>query len=280
MLKSLFRKSSLEYGRALELIHKKEFLLITAGAGMGVDSGLPDFRGSKGFWSKSGLMKNSSMGYRDLARPKLFRNLPSRAWGFYGKRINEYRNIVPHEGFRILKKWTEELFCDSFVFTSNVDNQFQKAGFLEEKIVECHGSILHKQCLQNCCKKVWVMDDISFEIDSKNFAYGKCPKCENCGGPSRPNVHMFADLEWVGSRTAKQEKRYKSWLKSIDLEKLLIIELGAGMIIKNIRLEAKKLDVDIIRINPESYEVNKGASIKAGSLEALTFLDNSLKENV
>lgn len=36
--------------RACETIHKADGLLITAGAGMGVDSGLPDFRGSEGFW--------------------------------------------------------------------------------------------------------------------------------------------------------------------------------------------------------------------------------------
>ena len=36
--------------RAAELIAKADALLITAGAGMSVDSGLPDFRGGKGFW--------------------------------------------------------------------------------------------------------------------------------------------------------------------------------------------------------------------------------------
>ena len=128
----VFKKSvCLEYDKAIELIQDKKYLLVTAGAGMGVDSGLPDFRGIKGFWSQSGLMKSSSMGYRDLARPKLFRNLPSRAWGFYGKRIQEYRKIIPHEGFNILRNWTENHFSDYFIFTSNVDNQFQKAGILK-----------------------------------------------------------------------------------------------------------------------------------------------------
>jgi NAD-dependent SIR2 family protein deacetylase len=36
--------------RAAEAIHAADALLITAGAGMGVDSGLPDFRGNEGFW--------------------------------------------------------------------------------------------------------------------------------------------------------------------------------------------------------------------------------------
>ena len=273
MLSLFNKKPVLEFSEAVELIKSKKFLLITAGAGMGVDSGLPDFRGKKGFWTTSALMKNSSMSYRDLARPKLFKNLPSRAWGFYGKRINEYREIIPHAGFHILRKWSEELFEDYFVFTTNVDNQFQKSGFPENKIAECHGSILHKQCLNNCCKKVWEMDEISFKIDERMFAYGNFPRCPSCDGPARPNVHMFADTNWVGSRTAKQEKQYKSWLSDIDLQKLLIIEIGAGMIIKNVRLEAKRLDCPVIRINSDHFKVDKGASVQLGALEALIELN-------
>jgi NAD-dependent SIR2 family protein deacetylase len=36
--------------RAAQLIHEADGVIIAAGAGMGVDSGLPDFRGNEGFW--------------------------------------------------------------------------------------------------------------------------------------------------------------------------------------------------------------------------------------
>ena len=218
------------------------------------------------------------MTYRDLARPKLFKNLPSRAWSFYGQRINTYREIEPHKGFEILLNWTQTEFSDFFIFTSNVDNQFQKAGFPNKKIVECHGSILHKQCLNNCCKKVWQMDELNLVFDPRNFAEGDFPVCPECKGPARPNVHMFADLAWVGSRTAQQELRYKTWLNSINKNDLLIIEIGAGLIIKNVRLEGKRLGVPIIRINPEESKVENGASINCGSLEALEHLNDLVKK--
>ena len=71
---SIFKKKPvIEIEKAFELIHSCKFLLITAGAGMGVDSGLPDFRGKSGFWTNSSLMKSSAMTFRDLARPKLQR---------------------------------------------------------------------------------------------------------------------------------------------------------------------------------------------------------------
>ena len=40
---------SADYRRCAELIRAADGLLITAGAGIGVDSGLPDFRGPQGF---------------------------------------------------------------------------------------------------------------------------------------------------------------------------------------------------------------------------------------
>ena len=276
MFNSLKRKP-LDLLKAVNLICSKKHLLITAGAGMGVDSGLPDFRGKNGMWTNSPILKNSSSDYRKLAQPKMFKNLPSKAWGFYGKRINQYRETIPHDGFHLLKKWAENHFQSFFIFTTNVDNQFQAAGFDRDKIVECHGSILHKQCLKNCCKKVWKMDKLTMNIDTRGFATGELPKCPSCGGPARPNVHMFADLEWVSSRTAKQEKRYKEWQKSIDLDELLIIEIGAGIIIKNARLEAKRLGAPVIRINPDNYEVENGAAIARGALTGLKEIDTLLQ---
>jgi hypothetical protein len=53
---------------------------------------------------------------------------PSRAWGFYGHRLNLYRKTVPHAGFDILRKWGEKMPLGYRVFTSNVDGQFQKEG--------------------------------------------------------------------------------------------------------------------------------------------------------
>lgn len=41
------------------------------------------------------------------------------------------------------------------VFTSNIDGQFQKAGFDEAFIHECHGSIHYMQCLLPCCNAIW-----------------------------------------------------------------------------------------------------------------------------
>src|SRR3990170_4287678 len=79
------------------------------------------------------------------ANPRNFHGDPAFGWGFYGHRTNLYRDTRPHEGFRILARWIERFGLAHFVVTSNVDGQFQKAGFREEEILEVHGSIHHLQ---------------------------------------------------------------------------------------------------------------------------------------
>lgn len=54
--------------------------------------------------------------------------------GFYGHRATMYRNATPHRGFQILKDILKAKNDNFFIFTSNIDTQFQTAGFPEDKI--------------------------------------------------------------------------------------------------------------------------------------------------
>lgn len=66
---------------AADLIDKADGLLITAGAGMGVDSGLPDFRGREGFWNAYPALGKSRIDFTEIASPQAFRSDPEMAWG-------------------------------------------------------------------------------------------------------------------------------------------------------------------------------------------------------
>jgi NAD-dependent SIR2 family protein deacetylase len=125
---------------AAERIAKADAIVIAAGAGIGVDSGLPDFRGNDGFWNAYPASAKAQINFTEIANPGVFHQQPELAWGFYGRRLDLYRKTVPHAGFDILKKWADAK-TGSWVFTSNVDGQFQKAGFAKQQIHECHGSI-------------------------------------------------------------------------------------------------------------------------------------------
>ena len=113
---------------AARLIEAADGLMITAGAGLGVDSGLPDFRGNTGFWRAYPALADARIAFEEIACPDAFMRTPTLAWGFYGHRLNLYRRTVPHRGFAILQAIGARLARGTFVFTSNVDGQFQRAG--------------------------------------------------------------------------------------------------------------------------------------------------------
>ena len=90
--------------KAAQLIHEADSLFIGTGAGMGVDSGLADFRGNHGFWKAYPKLGNAGIEFTEMANPMAFVKNPRQAWGFYGHRLNQYRQTKPHAGFDILEK--------------------------------------------------------------------------------------------------------------------------------------------------------------------------------
>ena len=261
--------------KAREKIAKADVILITAGAGMGVDSGLPDFRGDEGFWKAYPVIKDLGHSFVDMANPKWFETNPKLAWAFYGHRLNLYRDTIPHKGFQLLKALVEEK-KDYFIFTSNVDGQFQKAGFDDDKIEECHGSIHHFQCVA-CNKGIYSAKDEVVDVDIVKFEARNIPKCPNCGKIVRPNILMFGDWSWEGSRTVEQEIQLNEFQTSISKNnyKLVIIEIGAGEHIPTVRGEseytARNLGAFVIRINPRDYEIDEdiGVGLALGGQEGL-----------
>ncbi|BCM90151.1 NAD-dependent protein deacylase [Abditibacteriota bacterium] len=181
---------------AARAVRDAQYLLFTAGAGMGVDSGLPDFRGNEGFWRAYPPFQRLGLQFQEVANPRWFISDPQLAWGFYGHRFNLYQATSPHDGFAILKRWSEKK--SARVFTSNVDGHFQRAGFAEEDVCEVHGSLLHLQCVRPCSDAIWDATHLKIEVDENTFrAKGELPRCPNCGGLARPNVLIMNTVERV-----------------------------------------------------------------------------------
>jgi len=247
---------------AAEAIRAADALLITAGAGMGVDSGLPDFRGNEGFWKAYPVVAKLGLSFVDMANPEWFERDPHLAWAFYGHRLNLYRKTVPHDGFATLLAWASAKPHGYFVFTSNVDGHFQKAGFAPERVVECHGSIHHLQCTGSCRRDIWDAAETQVTVDEIVFrAAHPLPHCRHCGGLARPNILMFGDFSWIADRSNAQYARLDQWLAALERKsaRLAVIELGAGTAIPTVRYlseeVAQRLQGTLIRINPREAAV-------------------------
>ncbi|MES2759487.1 MAG: Sir2 family NAD-dependent protein deacetylase [Pseudomonadota bacterium] len=267
--------------RAATLIGEADGIVVAAGAGMGVDSGLPDFRGNDGFWRAYPALAEAGVDFQQAASASGFVRDPARAWGFYGHRLALYRRTVPHAGFALIQKWSKAKPHGCTVFTSNVDGQFQLAGFDALQVNECHGSIHYLQCSRPCAEATWPADAFLPLVDERACRLlGAAPTCPHCGAVARPNILMFDDWNWVERRAAEQGARQQRWLEQV--RRPVVIELGAGTAIPTVRHFSGRIirrhDGTLVRVNPREPDVDRGADVglALGGLEALLAIDGAL----
>jgi NAD-dependent SIR2 family protein deacetylase len=263
--------------RAARLLAEADAMIVTAGAGMGVDSGMPDFRGEAGLWRAYPALGRARLHFEKIANPQRFADNPRLAWGFYGHRLNLYRAIAPHEGFHILRKIAARLPHGAFVFTSNVDGHFQRAGFDEERVVECHGSIHWLQCLQPCSDEIRPATEFHPDIDEERCELLSAPPlCPRCHRLARPNILMFGDWCWSDWREREQMARLNTWRAGVRSP--VVLEIGAGQAIPTVRDFGEEQGCPLIRLNPRDGEVRRreDVSLPMNGLEGLRAIAQAL----
>jgi NAD-dependent SIR2 family protein deacetylase len=261
-------------------LRRADALVISTGAGMGVDSGLPDFRGDQGFWNAYPMYERLGLSFVDAANPERFEEDPAFGWGFYGHRLGLYRSTVPHRGYALLQGWVERLRLPWFAVTSNVDGQFQKAGFDPERVLEVHGSIHHLQCTTPCC------DDIrenreEIPVDLETMRAEVVPSCPHCPRVARPNILMFGDWSWLRHRTAEQEARFEAFCREHAGGRLVGLEMGAGTAVPTIRYLSERLGSApgalVARINPREADIRPPhLGIPCGARAGIEAIDAAL----
>lgn len=279
---------------AVAAVRSADCFFFHAGAGIGVDSGLPDFRSPGGFWKAYPPMAKLGLTFAECSNPRSFLSNPRFGWGFYGHRYQLYSSTVPHSGFQILRKWGESARLGHFVFTSNVDGAFQKAGFSENRILECHGSIHFLQPLDvdqstsidtpliwpaDQTLKDLVVNPDSFLCDS---VLPTCPPSIG-SGLARPNILMFGDWGWVPDRTAAQESRHDSFVSALPRDaKVVVVEVGAGHAVPTVRRRSEGIlrafkKATLIRINNTEPEGPEGTiSVREGGKYSLELIEEEL----
>jgi len=284
------------------ILQDADALLIVAGAGMGIDSGLPDYRGPNGLWNTWHPSQALNMRYEDLSTHEMFMDSPEIAWGFQTYLTSMYHGLAPHQGYRVMLEIAQQKFRDNyFVITSNVDSQFLKSGFDEQRLYEVHGTKRLWQCVDPACNKnhfPWNMDVSDLpEIDPETlYAAPPFPKCKHCQSMARPNVSFFGDLLFNEKTTKVQSTRLLSWLESNKGKKLAIVELGCGISEHSIRFCLKndqytmmsnewKLpkaflsdeSTNLIRINPDDETEPGVVHVNAGAMKAIKMIGAQMR---
>lgn len=255
--------------RIKRLIDQADGVVILAGAGMGVDSGLPDFRGNTGFWTQA------KEDFISLATARGFDDDPVKSWNFYSKRMLMYGDIQPHVGYHRLLGLLNDLGKDHFVVTTNVDGHFLRAGCDPGLIHEMHGDLRHAQCNQPCTRDIYPMPRFSAEV----VTVDEIPRCPRCGYILRPNVLMFSDSSFIWRNVDAGEDRYRSWAK--PRMELIGIEIGAGTTIPSLRYFGEERTSALIRINPAEHETNRtqDVGIAATATEGIDYLDKIMRSH-
>ena len=270
-----------EYQDAIAEIRQSTYLVVTAGTGMCVDSNIGDIF-STTFWATHDPLVMRGLKFEHCANLKNFNDDPGFSWGFYSHLYRLYTRGLPHAGYGILKQWAQAAKYGYFAFTSNVDGHFQKSGFPDDRVIECHGSMMNMQCLQNCTEDIWPLDSLDLTMDPATWvAEPPLPACRNCGGLARPNLMMFRDWGWLDFRTDAKEKAFRRELaqaKRNEDFRLCVVEVGAGIRIPTVRDFSEGLlqqfhQAKLIRINPtvvpEDNNNPRIISIHDGALKVL-----------
>jgi NAD-dependent SIR2 family protein deacetylase len=172
----------------------------------------------------------------------------------------------------------------AFVFTSNVDGQFQRAGFDPARILEAHGAIDWMQCTGECGP--FSADGVTVCVDEASMRAGEpLPSCPSCGAPARPNILMFDDWGWDDTRTRVQQDRLRDWLEMTRTCRMVIVECGAGSAIPTVRSfcenAARSPLTTLIRINPrEPLVPPRHVGLPVGALEGLQAIDHCLLQGI
>jgi NAD-dependent SIR2 family protein deacetylase len=267
-----------------ELIAQADALLVTSGAGMSVDSGLPDYRGRDGFWRAYPPLAHLGLALEDMAQPRWFDDQPDMAWAFYGHRMELYRRTTPHAGYQWLLEWGNAMPLGCFALTSNVDAHFHYADFRADRILEEHGNVHFLQCSRPCSPLIWQdeLPDLKINLPMLR-CFGKLPRCPECGAIARPNELMFEDTRYVDVNRRRQRMHYQGWLASVGKRRLVILEIGAGTALPTIRRKGELLAAErapratLVRINPAAREEDDTTVVlPLPALEALTRIREAL----
>lgn len=255
---------------AKKLIKNADAILIGAGAGLSTAAGL-EYSGNS--FQKDYKEFIEKYNFSDLYTATFYDfKTPEEKWAFWAKVITINRfNEKPLELYQdlynlIMKK-------KHFVITTNVDGQFEKAGFQKENLFIVQGDYSLLQCEDGCHDKVYYNKDLveDWIKNTKNckIPSNLVPKCPVCGKDMdmnlRKDANFMQDENWY-----KQARKYEKFLAESQSKNLLLIEIGVGFNTPSIirfpfeQMVYSDLKTTLIRINKDYLLIReeiKGKSI-------------------
>lgn len=161
-------------GEAAEIIRKSKNMIALTGAGVSVESGIPDFRSAGGLWDKYDPAIYATI--------QSFNSMPERVWDMIFEMIDITATAKPNKAHYALAELESMNYLKALI-TQNIDNLHQAAG--SRNVIEFHGNASRLECLR--CGKI-------YEASGFDLARKKIPRCGSCGVILKPSVVFFGEM--------------------------------------------------------------------------------------
>lgn len=233
-----------------EIILDSRRIVVFTGAGISTESGIPDFRGPKGIWTKydpDDFTIQKFLGSEELRK---------KQWRFFIEK-DMFSNAQPNRAHRAIAE-LENLGKLDCVVTQNIDGLHHKAGNSPDKIFELHGSVERFVCL-DCGEKY--STKYMREESKKGI---KIYNCKKCSGILKPDVVFFGE--------ALPAEVLENATKHAERCDLLIV-IGSSLVVypaASIPFHAKRAGAKLVIINYDATPYDELASMlfrkKAGDV--------------
>lgn len=210
----------------IKLINEADAIVIGAGAGLSTAAGF-EYGGE---FFKKHFPEMYKLGYKEMYSAGFhhFDTLEEK-WGYWSKHIFYSR----YQGVKELYKDLLSIVKNKnyFVITTNVDHQFQLAGFDKNRLFYMQGDYGLFQCSVPCHKKTYDNEEMVFKmiksINDNKIPSHLIPKCPICGKPMDTNLRCDDTfVEDTGWNQAK--RRYEKFISDNKDKNIIYLELGVG----------------------------------------------------
>lgn len=261
--------------KARAMLAHADRVLIGAGAGLSTAAGLAYsgarfLRAFAPFIARYGMTDMYSAGFYPFPTDE-------DRWAYWANHVNANRYEPPALPlYRDLLDYARDRDC--FVITTNVDAQFEKAGFDREHLFATQGDYGFNQCKRGCHQRVYsnkkVVEDIlaaTAEGDATRAPSELVPHCPVCGGPMTVHLRIdgffVEDEEWHAA-----QKRYLDFVEGMRAQPTVLLELGVGwntpIIIRHpFERLAALMDAPLIRVNFDDAHISNRAARRGISLQ-------------
>jgi NAD-dependent deacetylase len=223
-------------------IEEASYIVVLTGAGISTDSGIPDFRGPQGLWTKNPEAEKMADLRYYMADPELRKRAWKTRGGAFARRAEP--NVGHHALVELERRGKLEL-----LITQNVDGLHVDAGTHPDRIVEIHGSIREVICME--CGDRNPMQHALGRVDAGE----EDPPCEKCGGILKSTTISFGQ-----GLVAEDLARSEQAAQTCDLMFAIGTTLGVYPIAAVVPI-AKQCGAQVVILNAEPTEMDHVADV-------------------